>query len=186
MKHVLIITGQLASLKTTIAKRLATDLKALLLCKDDLKEALAKSIKTKTREENKTLSQATFNIMHEVLKKSLIHNHPVIVEGNFKADEYNLLKDSLNHMDITMITLYLHGNIDELYSRYLNREKSRHDTHKSIGTMNKSTFSESMDYYEGVYGTLKSIMKIDTTVFKEDDYQALKKQLKETYGLKIF
>lgn len=185
MKHVLIITGQLASLKTTIAKRLATDLKALLLCKDDLKEALAKSIKVSSREENIALSKATFHMMHEVLLKSLIHDNPVIIEGNFKEDEYKILRESLNHTDILVITLYLYGESDELYARYLKREISRHAIHRSTGTMNKDTFAESMHYYDQVYNQFESIEKIDTTVFNDEDYQSLKRHLKETYGFKL-
>lgn len=186
MKQVLIITGQLASLKTTIAKKLATDLKALLLCKDDLKEALAQSIKTTSREENKALSNATFHVMHEVLLKSLIHDNPVILEGNFKENEYHTLITSLNHADIQSVTLYLHGESEALYNRYLKREINRHETHRSMGTMNKDTFIASMQYYEDVYTKLESIDKIDTTVFTDKDYEALKEHLKETYEFKLF
>jgi predicted kinase len=186
MKQIVIITGQLASLKTTIAKRLAVDLKALLLCKDDLKEALANKIKTTSREANKALSQATFSIMHHILEQSLLNDEPVVFEGNFKQDEYDLILKTLNHQDIKVITLYLHGEMKLLYERYLKREASRHETHRSVGTMNEATFQSSMAYYDQVYGSLDAIETIDTTYFTDQDYQKLITHLKERYELKLF
>ncbi len=52
--------GHLASLKSTIAKRLSNELNILCFCKDDVKEVLGDTIGFSNREENLKLSKATF------------------------------------------------------------------------------------------------------------------------------
>jgi predicted kinase len=63
MKQLIIITGDLAAMKSTLSKKIGNDLNIVCLNKDDIKEILGDSIGYQNREENLKLSYATFELM---------------------------------------------------------------------------------------------------------------------------
>ena len=63
MRKVIIITGHLAALKSTISKSLSSDFKIVVLNKDTIKEVLGDTIGFSNREDNLKLSKATFEII---------------------------------------------------------------------------------------------------------------------------
>ena len=178
MKHkVIIITGQLAALKTTLAKRLAIDCSAILISKDRIKELLSEKIITNTRAENKHLSEATFLLMKDQLVSIEPFVNLVIIEANFKEHEYNQLITDLKRKDVAYKTFYLHGTFEVLYERYLKRLNTLHETHQSMGLISRSKFKASMVYYDKVYKKKDQVEAIDTTLFNESLYQKIRKRL---------
>jgi predicted kinase len=175
--QVIIITGQLAALKTTIAKKLAEDLSAFLLCKDEIKEHLANSIKTFNREENLNLSKTTVSLMQFMLLNMISHVKTIITEANFKKDEYESLIAVLKEKKVPFITIYCHGTLDSLYNRYLKRLETINEVHKSMGLISKDGFQSSMTYYHQVYNEMDDIISVDTTVFNNEDYTEIKDRL---------
>ena len=87
MKQVLLVSGHLAALKSTISKRLSVDLGAIVLNKDDMKEVLGDTIGFSNREENLKLSRATFKMMVKMMVDILKINDLVILESNFNPEE---------------------------------------------------------------------------------------------------
>ena len=69
MSSVVLITGFLATLKTTVSQRLSKDLSILCLNKDTLKEHLGDTVGFHNREENLNLSKATFAMMYHLLRQ---------------------------------------------------------------------------------------------------------------------
>jgi len=174
----IIVTGFLATLKSTISKKLGHDLNILTLNKDDIKEILGETIGFKTREENLKLSDATFKLMMALAEKNLLLGYDVIIEANFKKHELDELMKSEIIKNSCVITLYLTGDKDILYERYIKRDISRHHVHQSTGLMTFEMFSKSMDSYQ-IEDCFGKIISCDTTSFNEMDYQNLLNQIKQ-------
>lgn len=174
MKKIILIMGQLASLKSTIANRLGKELKLLTFCKDEVKEILGDHIGFNNREENLKLSKATFFLLSDIATKALDKEITVILESNFKYHELAILKSKIDLDDIKVLTVFLTGEADILYQRYLDRQDKRHPVHQSTGIMSFETFKDSMLAYhpDQLIGTP---LMFDTSDFDETTYQNIKK-----------
>ena len=81
----MIILGTPASGKTTLARRLAADLKLSCFCKDDVKEALFESLGAGSRDWSRRLSAASFAVLTELARASSSAGMSCIVEGNWRG-----------------------------------------------------------------------------------------------------
>lgn len=172
MSKIIIVTGFLSTLKTTISKRLAKDLNMNSTHKDDLKEILSDVIGFTNREENLKLSKAAFELIHHDMIKHIIQDKDLIIESNFKSNELQVILDTISKKDTEGIIIYCFGQIDVLYKRYLDRQKSRHPAHLSAGTMSKSVFQASSET-NFIPVQANNIIKVDTTYFNEASYEKL-------------
>lgn len=144
MNKVILIMGHLASGKTTYAKSLARDMNLFYFCKDDVKEVLVDELGFKDREENLKLSNATFRILSHAIT-TLNDQGLLLLESNFKYHELDILKSK--HPHTTFLIIFLTGQVDTLYQRYLNRQEHRHIAHKSMGVISYDVFKASMFEY---------------------------------------
>ena len=169
---VIIVTGFLATLKSTISHQLGQALHIPVLNKDTIKEVLGDTIGFRNREENLKLSDATFHIMKHVAEKELLAGRDMIIEANFKTHELEILKQDVIFKDSHVITLFLYGDVNVLYERYLKRDQNRHPVHQSTGLLSFEVFKESMKSYrqEDCFG---DIITCDTTVWTKDDERTL-------------
>jgi len=169
MKTIILIAGDLAALKSTIAKKLSNDLKIVSLSKDTIKEVLGDEIGSKNREENLKLSTATFKLMLHLSLSVLNTNPCVILESNFKDFEMHELNVFRAKHNIDLCSIFLTGNFKVLYQRYVLRQKERHQVHQSTGLMSFETFLSSKRTFDtSLYG--KNALYVDTTSFIEEDY----------------
>jgi len=175
---VIIVTGFLATLKSTISHQLSHALHIPVLNKDTIKEVLGDTIGFHNREENLKLSDATFHIMKHVAEKEILAGRDIIIEANFKKHELEILKHNEIFKGSHVITLFLHGEVHVLYERYLNRDHNRHPVHQSTGLLSFEVFKESMKSYriEDCFG---DIISCDTTMWDEDNQKRLLEALKE-------
>ncbi len=179
---VIIVTGFLATLKSTISHQLGHALHIPVLNKDTIKEVLGDTIGFRNREENLKLSDATFHIMKHVAEKEILAGRDMIIEANFKTHELEILKQDVIFKDSHVITLFLYGDVNVLYERYLKRDQNRHPVHQSRGLLSFEVFAESMKSYrqEDCFG---DIVSINTTVWTVDDerklFEVLKGKLKD-------
>lgn len=81
----LLVTGLPATGKTTLARRLAADLRWPLLTKDDVKEALFDSLGTGDGEHSRRLSDASFAALFRAAAEWRRAGVSGILEGNFIA-----------------------------------------------------------------------------------------------------
>lgn len=159
MKKVILIMGHLASLKTTMAKKLATEFNIMHFCKDDIKEILVDQIGYRDRAENLKLSHATFFMMSHAIS-NMQNDGVLLLESNFKYHELDILREK--HQDVLFISLFLTGDVHVLYDRYLKRQENRHIAHLSTGEIPFDIFKDSMFSYESKKCLGKSYL-IDTT-----------------------
>jgi predicted kinase len=176
MSSVIIITGFIATLKSTIAKKLGNDLNMLCLNKDDIKEILGDVIGFQNRKENLRLSAATFQVIKMMTDKVVNLGERLIIESNFKPKEINELRDMLLKKGCHVLTIYLYGDSKVLYDRYQKRQPLRHVVHRSTGLISFDDFVKYMDGYQA-NDYIGSLMQFDTTIFGEDEYQSLKQRV---------
>ena len=177
MKHLIIVTGQLATFKSTTAKRLGEDLNIPCLNKDDIKEMLGDIIGYQNRAENLNLSKATFALLFLVAKRLFMAHDAIILESNFRDHEFQVLKDHADAHGIRILTVFMTGDPDVLLARYLEREPTRHHVHTSTNLKTMDDYKAAMRTFDAsLYGD--DAFLIDTTDPKTFDYDKLLSDLK--------
>lgn len=132
MKKIIIVTGALATGKSTYSNILSKRYNIPVLNKDDIKEKLSDIFGFSNREENLKLSHATYEVMKYSLNKTIESNSSIILEANFHTEEVEELVKILDSSSYDYIFLVLSADIDILYDRYIKRSKeNRHPCHLS-------------------------------------------------------
>lgn len=131
MSRVIIITGDLASGKSTLAKQLSAHLKVPFFTKEHLKELLGEEIDYVSREDNKKLSNSSIDILLHILERVAAVKSSVIIEANFHKDELEKIKRECELNRVEVVLLYLTGDIDVLFERFMYRTyyENRHPVH---------------------------------------------------------
>ena len=133
MDKLLLITGDLATGKTTLSRRLGTREGAVVFQKDTIKEILGDHIVFHNREENKALSVATVALMTHIFSQLGGRGVGMILEANFSESELSALHELASERGTQVLTLVLRADLDLLYERYLHRItcENRHPVHLS-------------------------------------------------------
>ncbi len=133
MRRLLLITGDLATGKTTFSNALSARCGAAVLQKDSIKEILGDEIGFRDRAENKRLSLATVALMTHVFSALTVVGAPLILEANFRENELVKIHAAAEKGGYRVLTLVLRGEIGVLYERYCRRmtKENRHPVHLS-------------------------------------------------------
>jgi predicted kinase len=75
-----------ASGKTTLARRLAAELRVPCLCKDDVKEALFDELGMTDRDGSRRYSDASFAVLLRLARTLLAAGLPCLLEGNWRPE----------------------------------------------------------------------------------------------------
>ena len=144
MKKLILITGDLATGKSTLAKKLSQSLNILHFTKDVLKEVLSDVIGFSNRQENKKLSIASVDIMKHIFTQYAFLEQDLILEANFHKEEIIQLQDLAKQNGYEVLILYLQGEADYLFERFTNRIKNenRHPTHCTSDIIEKENFTK--------------------------------------------
>jgi len=173
MKTLIIFGGQLAALKTTVSKRISSDLGIPVFNKDDIKEVLGDHIGFSNREENLKLSDATFNLMLYMTKSTLSTQPSVILESNFKKHEYQIVATLAKENGWQSLFIFMTADPKTLYQRYKDRNPNRHKVHKSTGDIPEDVFGRVIENYNHEVMPLSDFV-FDTTHFNDEMYLGLK------------
>ena len=143
MKRLLLITGDLATGKSTFSTILSKRYGIAVFQKDTIKEILGDRIGFRSREENKKLSHATIDIMCHIFKRIASTGNDLILEANFHEDELAKLHSIAGENGYAVLTLVLRADIEIIYQRYLHRmrEENRHPVHLATTFDVKDDFS---------------------------------------------
>ncbi len=131
MSRIIVIAGDLASGKSTLAKNLSDHFKIPYFTKEGIKELLSEEIEYSERDDNKKLSTATIKILIHILDRVSKVDGSVILEANFHSEELEKIKRECELHKTNVTLLYLTGDIDVLYERFMYREyyQNRHPVH---------------------------------------------------------
>lgn len=143
MKRVILIGGQLATGKSTLAKNLSASLNIPYFYKDVLKERLGDAIGFSNREENLRLSKGAYFMLYAISEQLISNAESFILESNFKQTELDELNKLFISNGYEVISFKLSGNLDILYRRYLHRFECEN---RSQVHANFNSFEEYRDY----------------------------------------
>ena len=133
MRKLLLVTGDLATGKSTFTAILSNRYDTIAFFKDSIKEVLGDTIGFSNREENKKLSVATAELMCHIFSEFAKRKQNLILEANFHTAELQKLYEIAlaNHYEV--LTIVLRGDVKILHERYLNRmqNENRHPVHLS-------------------------------------------------------
>jgi predicted kinase len=172
---VIVVNGLPATGKTTLARRLATELRLPLLAKDIIKETLFETLGWSDREWSRRLGGATMALLYRVFEEQLRAGQPCIIESNFYPD-----RDTERFRDLAELHLFIPFQIlcvsdgPALYVRYCERARSpeRHPGH--VETHNLTEHRELL--LRGRIEPLTiggTLYELDTTDFTTIDYERL-------------
>ena len=133
MRKLLLITGDLATGKSTFANILSQRYDTNVFFKDSIKEVLGDKIGFSNREENKRLSNASIELMFLIFAEFSKLGKNLILESNFYTTELERLHKIAFENNYEVLTLVLRGDVEILHKRYINRmqNENRHPVHLS-------------------------------------------------------
>lgn len=144
MRKLLLITGDLATGKSTFAGQLARRYGVNVFYKDTFKEVLGDTIGFSDREGNLKLSVASAALMRMVFSEFCRLGRDLILESNFRQAELELLHEIAGEHGYEVLTVALRGDLRILHGRFLHRlyHEDRHFVHACGGFEEFGTFRE--------------------------------------------
>ncbi len=181
MSKILVITGDLATGKSTFANIISKKFKVLLLTKDRVKEILGDNIGFNNREENLKLSNATMALLFYVLEQSVKVNECLILEANFKENDFKRLAEIVSYDQI--LVLNLTADYDILYERFMKRinNENRHIVHQSAGLTNKNKFIDYLAKGRSIDLAKYRVINISANDFSYQNDENIYKTIKEFF-----
>ena len=146
MNKLIIINGDLAAGKSTLAASLSEELRIPYVIKDTLKEIACDEIGYASREENRRLSKTATSAMIYFFKQCAVVGNDLILEANFRHQELADLELIAEQYSYQVLLIVLTGDIELLYQRFLDRLPSRHIAHRSLNL--ETSLERFADYIE--------------------------------------
>lgn len=152
MRKLLLITGDLATGKSTFSNILSQRYHVNVFFKDSIKEVLGDTIGFSDRTENKKLSNASMRLMFFIFSEFAKLGKDLILESNFHTEELEKLHEIARDNNYQVLTISLYGNVEILHQRYLNRinNENRHPVHLSTTLDMFEDFKKCSDYLNNV------------------------------------
>ena len=172
MSRLILITGDLASGKSSLADSLSLRLNTPCFKKDLIKERLVDKYGFKTREENRGLSIKAVEFMFDALNKFALNKEDIILEANFRKEELERIKEISDKNNLDVELFVLRGDIEVLYQRFLERLPSRHIAHtsihleESIDKYREYVLSQRMEVYPFIPHVIDTTHKSNQEVFE--------------------
>lgn len=175
MKKLLLITGDIATGKSTFASILSQRYNTNVFFKDSIKEVLGDTIGFANREENKKLSNASMELMFFIFSEFVKLGKGLILESNFHKAELERLHKIAQDNGYDVLTIALFGDVEVLHARYLNRmtNENRHLVHLSTTIDKFDDFKKCSDYITSIE-IPGEVIRINATDFA---YQSCEKIL---------
>ncbi len=181
---VIIVSGSPAAGKTTLARRLARDLKLPLVTKDDIKESLFETLGWNDREWSKKVGYASFILLFEFLERQVEAGKSAIAENAFYPEfDRPRFQRLSSRYKLETFEVHLTADHQVLIDRFENRSGSpeRHPGHSALGE------HESLEskLTEGVFGPLElggELLIVDTSDFSTVDWDSVVARVKNAMG----
>jgi adenylate kinase family enzyme len=143
MSKIIIISGDLAAGKSALAKRLSRHFEIPYFQKSRLKEILGDEIEFEGLDKNKRVSRGAMDILVHIASRFAKVKGSVILEANFHQDDLEKIQRECSFANHKVTLLYLTGDVDVLYERFLYREmyQNRHPVHLTHPLQNLEQFT---------------------------------------------
>lgn len=176
-KKLILVTGYMASGKSTFVRRLSKEVNVPYLMKDTFKIALCQSLTIANREESSQFSAVTFDGMMYVAQRLFETGSPLILEGNFvpagvkKVDEAGTIRQLAGRYGYETLTFKFTGDPRILHERFVQREQT-----DERGAANKIGEEVPFATFDGWCHALDSFdiggrtVRVDTTDFAKTDF----------------
>ena len=132
MSKLILITGDLASGKSTLADSLSAYFVIPAFKKDTIKEQYCDMYGFITREDNRNLSVMAVDFMLNAFFSFASQSQNIILEANFRENELKQIEQLCIQFNYDVTLIVLRGDIDVLYKRFLERLPTRHKAHTSL------------------------------------------------------
>lgn len=177
-KVLIVVAGCVAGGKTTFSQRLSAELGIPVFNKDLIKITMGNHIEVKNREDSKTLSRATFDIMAHVAECLMKTGQTLVLESNFIRAEGEVLRELAERYAYRLLTFVFTGDLRVLHKRFVERDNSpeRAAVNRIFGLL------DDFETFKNAVGALSefdvgdTVVKIDTTHFDTVDFEALIRQ----------
>jgi predicted kinase len=176
MAKAIIILGPPATGKSTLAKKIGTDLGIAVISKDEIKELLFDSLGYADREWSKRLGSASFDLIYHSIGQMAQSRVPFVVDADFSnvdlaADKF---KAVIHSTRMQTLQLNLHCDGEVLLKRFESRSANgaRHPGH--VDHSNIEEFRSML--VSGKRSSLPiggEVIEIDTTDFGSVNYQKI-------------
>jgi predicted kinase len=167
-----IITGHPASGKTTLARRLASDLQLPCLTKDDIKERLFDTLGWSDRAWSKKLGSSTYELIYLFSEVQLSVGRSFLLEFNFDSKSVTpRFLEIKRKFDFYPIQIVLEANAEILIQRFMERARSGARHPGNTDTTVEDEYRERLA--QGPYQALDiggSVLHIDTNDFAIVNY----------------
>ncbi len=177
MKKLIILTGALATGKSTFSKALSKEFNIPVLNKDDIKETLSDIFGFSSREENLRLSKATYLMMRYFLIETMKNEKEILLEANFHQEEIEDLESLIDEYNYDSLFLVFYGDTGVLFERFKKRAtENRHKCHLS-GPTTEESFSKYIDINNAIKYK-KNCISIDANDFSYQNDSDLTNKIK--------
>jgi Predicted kinase len=161
--RLLIVSGAPGSGKTTLAARLAVELRLPLLTKDGMKETLADVLGVPDLQASMRLGEAAYAVLYEVLGRVLAGGAGAIIESNFRRDRSEAeLRPFLEESEARLI--HCHAAPELVFERYTTRmgAQARHSAHRDEARLGVLTDELAEGRFEPLRLDIPTL-RVDTT-----------------------
>lgn len=184
-RKLLVVHGGSAVGKTTLAKRLSSDLGYVLLAKDNFKELLYDTLgKPPTRDESTVYGLAATKALYASASTFLDSGKNVILESAFTKGRAESDIEALDvNRDLKIVQIYVTASPKVRLARYEMRIASgeRHSGHPdATGVATEEYFATDHTRYGAL--EIDDTIVVNTDTFTDDDYDKLLNSVKMTIG----
>ena len=123
--ELIILAGMPATGKSTVAAALSRAFGYPILEKDEIKESLFDTLGFENYPQKRKLDVAATTVLMQVLEAMLKAGTSVIAVNNFDTAETLRLSKLIERYNPNCVTVFLHGEAQVLYERYVQRDKLR-------------------------------------------------------------
>lgn len=190
-----LVSGIPASGKTSLGEYLSESLGLPMISKDRVKELLFDALGFRSRAEKVALGTAAMELCYYFAEQMLKRGKPFLLENNFEAASKPGLEALLKRYGCRPVTLFLTGDYDVIYRRFLERDQSpeRHRGHvvntcypEPPGERAVHTPLSFEQFVAGIEGRGMADftvggdrLVVDTTDFTKLDREAIARQVRE-------
>ena len=170
---IILVTGPPASGKSTLAERIARELRLPLIAKDVIKETLFDAFGSRDREWSKWLGGATYPLIFRFLEVQLAAGRSVVVDATFGPEIANAEFERLKtRYPFRALQMYCFAPNEVLYERYADRAAERHPGHVDSQILDevKAQLEENRWQPLDLGG---ETIKVDTSNFGSVDFEGL-------------